>query len=82
MRRGFLYLVAIRDWASRKVLARPLSNTMDAEFCVAALAEALARFGKPEIFNTERQSRQAWRSVISSALSSPALADDPRRRCR
>ena len=48
MRRGFLYLVAIMDWASRKVLAWRLSNTMDAEFCVAALKEALARFGKPE----------------------------------
>jgi putative transposase len=54
MRRGFLYLVAIMDWASRKVLAWRLSNTMDAEFCVAALKEALARFGSPEIFNTDQ----------------------------
>ncbi len=45
MRRGFLYLVAIMDWASRKVLAWRLSNTMDAEFCVAALEEAIARYG-------------------------------------
>ena len=52
MRRGFLYLVAIMDWATRKVLAWRLSNTMDAGFCVAALEEALARYGKPEIFNT------------------------------
>lgn len=43
MRRGFLYLVAIMDWASRKVLSWRLSNTMDADFCVAALREALAR---------------------------------------
>ena len=57
MRRGFLYLVAIMDWASRKVLAWRLSNTMDAEFCVAALEEALARFGKPEIFNTDQGSQ-------------------------
>lgn len=49
MRRGFLYLVAIMDWATRKVLAWRLSNTMDAGFCVAALEEALTRFGKPEI---------------------------------
>jgi len=56
MRRGFLYLVAIMDWASRKVLAWRLSNTMDAGFCVAALEEALARFGRPEIFNTDQGS--------------------------
>jgi putative transposase len=41
------------DWASRKVLAWRLSNTMDAEFCVAALEEAIARYGRPEIFNTD-----------------------------
>ena len=57
MRRGFLYLVAIMDWATRKVLAWRLSNTMDAGFCVAALEEALARFGKPEIFNTDQGSQ-------------------------
>ena len=49
MKRGFLYLVAVMDWASRKVLAWRLSNTMDADFCVAALAEAIARYGVPEI---------------------------------
>jgi putative transposase len=48
MRRGFLYLVAIMDWATRKVLAFRLSNTMDAGFCVEALEEALARYGKPD----------------------------------
>ncbi|WP_419809181.1 IS3 family transposase [Sphingomonas sp.] len=57
MRRGFLYLVAIMDWASRKVLAWRLSNTMDAEFCVVALQEALVRFGKPDIFNTDQGSQ-------------------------
>lgn len=57
MRRGFLYLVAIMDWASRKVLSWRLSNTMDADFCVAALDEALARYGKPEIFNTDQGSQ-------------------------
>jgi putative transposase len=57
MRRGFLYLVAIMDWASRKVLAWRLSNTMDAAFCVEALKEALARFGRPEIFNTDQGSQ-------------------------
>ena len=57
MRRGFLYLVAVMDWVSRKVLAWKLSNTMDAEFCVAALRDALTRFGKPEIFNTDQGSQ-------------------------
>jgi putative transposase len=46
MRRGFLYLVAIMDWFSRKVLAWRLSNTMDANFCVTALEEAIARCGR------------------------------------
>ena len=57
MRRGFLYLVAIMDWATRKVLAWRLSNTMDVGFCVMALEEALARFGTPDIFNTDQGSQ-------------------------
>ena len=70
MRRGFLYLVAIMDWATRKVLAWRLSNTMDAGFCVAALEEALTRFGKPEIFNTDQGSQftsQAFTSMLRDA---------------
>jgi putative transposase len=55
--RGFLYLVAIMDWASRAVLSWRLSNTMDGSFCVSALEEALARFGKPDIFNTDQGSQ-------------------------
>jgi putative transposase len=55
--RGFLYLVAIMDWHSRAVLSWRLSNTMDVAFCVAALEEALARFGTPEIFNTDQGSQ-------------------------
>jgi putative transposase len=55
--RGFLYLVAIMDWASRAVLTWRLSNSMDSGFCVAALEEALARFGRPEIFNTDQGSQ-------------------------
>jgi putative transposase len=55
--RGFLYLVAIMDWASRAVLAWRLSNTMDVSFCISALEEALARFGTPEIFNTDQGSQ-------------------------
>lgn len=57
MRRGFLYLVAVMDWASRNVLSWRLANTLDAEFCVAALEEALTRYGKPEIFNTDQGSQ-------------------------
>ena len=57
MRRGFLYLVAVMDWATRKVLSWRVSNTMDVEFCVEALEEALARFGHPEIFNSDQGSQ-------------------------
>jgi putative transposase len=57
MRRGFLYLVAIMDWASRKILSWRLSNTMDADFCVEALDEAIGKYGRPEIFNTDQGSQ-------------------------
>src|ERR1700758_456853 len=68
--RGFLYLVAVIDWASRAVLAWRLSNTMDVSFCVSALEEALARFGKPEIFNTDQGSQftsAAFTGVLAAA---------------
>ena len=70
MRRGFLYLVAIMDWHSRKVLAWRLSNSMDADFCVEALEEALAKHGRPEIFNTDQGSQftsGAWIDVLTDA---------------
>ena len=57
MWRGFLYLVAVMDRATRKVLSWRLSNSMDAEFCIQALEEALARYGPPEIFNTDQGSQ-------------------------
>jgi len=57
LRRGFLYLVAIMDWATRAVLSWRLSNTMDLGFCVDALKEALAQHGAPEIFNTDQGSQ-------------------------
>src|SRR5271165_1007307 len=57
MRRGFLYLVAIIDSATRRVLSWRLSNTLTAGFCVEALGEALAQFGKPAIFNTDQGSQ-------------------------
>ena len=55
--RGFLYLVAVMDWASRKVLAWRLSNTLESSFCVEALNAALDRYGPPEIFNTDQGSQ-------------------------
>jgi len=57
MKRGFLYLVAIMDWHSRAVLSWRLSNTMDTDFCVAALEDAINRYGVPEIFNTDQGSQ-------------------------
>ena len=57
MLRGFLYLVAIMDWATRRVLSWRLSNTMDVEFCMEALEDAMCRHGRPEIFNTDQGSQ-------------------------
>ena len=70
MRRGFLYLVAIMDWYSRKILAWRLSNTMDVDFCIEALKEALAKHGTPEIFNTDQGSQFTsgdWIDVLTDA---------------
>ena len=57
MARGFVYLAAVVDWASRRVLAHRVSISMDTEFCREALEEALARYGTPEIFNTDQGSQ-------------------------
>jgi putative transposase len=57
MSKGFSYLVAVMDWASRNVLACKLSNTMDSSYCVEALEEAIERYGCPEIFNTDHGSQ-------------------------
>jgi len=57
MAKGFMYLVAIMDWHSRRVLSWRVSNTLDTQFCVAALEEALERFGAPELFNTDQGSQ-------------------------
>jgi putative transposase len=70
MAHGFLYLVAILDVASRKVLSFRLSNTLTADFCVAALEEALLKFGVPEIFNTDQGAQftsEAWLEVLKAA---------------
>ena len=57
MARGFVYLAAVVDWFSRRVLAWRLSITLEVEFCLEAVEEALARHGRPEIFNTDQGSR-------------------------
>jgi putative transposase len=70
MAHGFLYLVAILDVASRKVLSWRLSNTLTADFCVEALEEAMARFGRPEIFNTDQGSQftsEEWTTRLIQA---------------
>ena len=71
--RGFLYLVAIIDWASRAVLAWRLSNTMDVSFCLSALEDALAKFGRPEIFNTD-QGSQFTSAAFTGALVKAGVA--------
>jgi putative transposase len=70
MAHGFMYLVAILDVYSRKVLAHRLSNTLSPDFCVDALQEALTKFGRPEIFNTDQGSQftsEGWIEVLEKA---------------
>jgi putative transposase len=73
MAKGFLYLVAIIDWASRAVLAWRLSNTMDSAFCVEALEEALQKYGKPRIFNTD-QGAQFTSAAFTGRLEAARIA--------
>jgi putative transposase len=73
MANGFLYLVAIIDWASRAVLSWRLSNTIDTRFCVEALEEALARHGKPRIFNTD-QGAQFTSAAFTGRLEDAGIA--------
>lgn len=82
MRRGFLYLVAIMDWSTRTVLSWRLSNTMEADFCVEALNEAIHRFGAPEIMNTDQGSQFtsfAWTDTLRRAGS--RISMDGKGRC-
>ena len=57
MARGFIYLAAVLDWFTRRVLSWRVSITLEADFCIEAVEEALARYGKPEIFNTDQVSQ-------------------------
>jgi len=68
MARGFVYLCAVVDWASRKILAHRVSITMDTDFCVQAVEEACAKYGTPEIFNTDQGSQftsQAFTQLLA-----------------
>jgi putative transposase len=70
MQRGYMYLIAIMDWATRKVLSWRLSNTLDTRFCVEALKEALFNYGAPEIFNTDQGCQftsEAFTSVLKNS---------------
>lgn len=82
IKNGFLYLVAVMDWHSRKVLSWRLSNSMDTDFCVAAVEEALARYGKPDIFNTD-QGSQFTSAAFTSLLQRNGIkvSMDGRGRC-
>ena len=73
MAKGFMYLVAMMDWYSRRVLSWRVSNSLDSEFCVEALEEALARYGAPEIFNTD-QGAQFTSEAFTDVLKAHGVA--------
>ena len=73
MARGFVYLAAVIDWFSRRVLSSRLSITMEADFCVEVLEKALARHGKPEIFNSD-QGSQFTSHTFTSVLREAGIA--------
>src|SRR5271163_4532838 len=73
MARGFVYLAAVVDWFTRRVLSWRLSITMEVEFCIEAVAEALAKYGKPEIFNTD-QGSQFTSAAFTGLLLENAIA--------
>jgi putative transposase len=70
MSRGFMYLVAVMDWYSRKVLSWKISNTLDVGFCVEALKEAIERYGAPEIFNTDQGAQFTSKEFIGTLEAS------------
>ena len=72
MSKGFLYLVAIMDWYSRKVLSWRISATMDVDFCIDALEDALTKYGPPEIFNTD-QGSQFTSTAFTSMLETRGI---------
>ena len=73
MAKGFMYLVAVMDWHSRRVLSWRVSNTLDTQFCIEALEEALQRYGRPEIFNTD-QGAQFTSELFTGVLKDHGIA--------
>jgi putative transposase len=74
MARGFVFLTAVLDWHSRKVLAHRLSITMEADFCVEALQEAIAKYGTPEIMNTDQGSQPELNWSLQHCFVVPTVA--------
>jgi len=83
MAQGFMYLVAVMDWHSRKILSWRISNTLESDFCVHALKEALRRYGAPEIFNTD-QGSQFTSNAFTQTLKDHGvnISMDGRGRCQ
>lgn len=73
MARGFVYLCAVVDWFSRRVLSRRLSITMETAFCIEAVEEALVRYSKPDIFNTDQGSQ--FTSIDFTAVLKKAVPE-------
>ncbi len=82
MRRGSMYLVAVMDWCSRKVLSWRVSNTLDSDFCIAAVEEAISKYGPPQIFNTDQGAQFTSRAFIELLESNGIrVSMDGRGRC-
>ena len=82
MKKGFIYLVGIMDWYSRKILSWRVSNTMDTSFCIEALEEALTKHGKPEIFNSDQGSQFTSKEFTEILLKNDILISmDGKGRC-
>lgn len=82
VKRGHMYLVAVMDWHSRKVLSWRISNTLESDFCVSALKEAIATFGCPEIFNTDQGSQFTSKAFIDVLKTNDIkISMDGRGRC-
>jgi putative transposase len=78
MARGFVYLAAVVDWFSRRVMAWRVSITMDVDFCLEAVEEALARHGQPEIFNTDSKNDGVGSSSTIRSSTSDGLPENGR----
>ena len=74
MRRGFVYLCAVLDWATRRVLAWHISNTLTTDFCLAALEEAIAHYGTPQILNTDQGSQFTDAAFVASTRETHGIA--------